>query len=99
MERKPDGRYIDVKGRSWRAAHPNIPRNLVAELASELMAARRAVGHAQRSERDPGIASARRRVSDAEHARADGEQRGENPSETQPQSCDAPRPPEPALPS
>lgn len=54
MERKPDGRYIDVKGRSWRAAHPNIPRNLVAELASELMAARRAVGHAQRSERDPG---------------------------------------------
>jgi len=68
VERTLDGRYIVVHGRRWRASDPNIPENLVAELVSELMAARRAVGDARRSGHDPAVASARRRVSDAKHA-------------------------------
>lgn len=40
-ERTPDGRYIVVDGRRWRASDPAIPDALRAELVSELMAARR----------------------------------------------------------
>lgn len=34
MQRTPDGRYIHVKGRRWRAADPHIHEKLAAELAS-----------------------------------------------------------------
>jgi hypothetical protein len=40
-ERTPDGRYIVVDGRRWRATDPGIPEALRAELVAELMAARR----------------------------------------------------------
>lgn len=60
FERTPDGRYIIVKGRRWRASDPGIPDDLRAELVGELMAARRLV----RS--DP--ARARPRVQDAKVA-------------------------------
>lgn len=40
-ERTPDGRYIVVDGRRWRASDPSIPDPLRAELVAELMAARR----------------------------------------------------------
>ena len=59
-ERTPDGRYIVVDGRRWRATDPSIPEALAAELRSELMAARRAVGA-----REP---DARARVQDAKVA-------------------------------
>lgn len=59
-ERTPDGRYIVVDGRRWRASDPSIPDALRAELVAELMAARRAV----RSEGD----AARHRVQDAKVA-------------------------------
>lgn len=42
-ERTPDGRYIVVDGRRWRASDPRIPENLRAELVAELMLARREV--------------------------------------------------------
>ena len=59
-ERTPDGRYLVIDGRRWRASDPGIPDGLRAELVAELMAARRAV----RAEGD----AARHRVQDAKVA-------------------------------
>lgn len=42
-ETTPDGRYIVVDGRRWRATDPTIPENLRVELVKALMAARRRV--------------------------------------------------------
>jgi hypothetical protein len=39
----PDGRYVIVDGRRWRATDPRIPQQFRAELVAELMAARRGV--------------------------------------------------------
>ena len=41
--RTPDGRYIVVKGRLWRAANPHLPEALRTQLVHDLMDARRAV--------------------------------------------------------
>ncbi len=43
----PDGRYIIVRGRLWRAANPNLPVEEREALVRTLMAARRAVRAAQ----------------------------------------------------
>lgn len=43
VDRTPDGRYIVVNGRRWRASDPAIPEKLRAELVEELMRARRLV--------------------------------------------------------
>jgi hypothetical protein len=56
----PDGRYLLVSGRRWRASDPAIPEPLRQELVNELMAARRLV------RTDPG--AARPRVQDAKAA-------------------------------
>lgn len=65
-ERTPDGRYLVVDGRKWRAADPNVPDPFTKELVRELMAARRAVRDARG---DPSAtAAARRRVQDAKVA-------------------------------
>lgn len=42
-ERTPDGRYILVGNRRWRATDPEIPEDTAGRLRSGLMAARRAV--------------------------------------------------------
>jgi hypothetical protein len=68
VQRTPDGRHIVVDGRRWRATDPDIPERLGAELRSELMAARRAVGVAMRTSDDAAEAAARRRVADAKIA-------------------------------
>ena len=39
----PDGRYIVVRGRLWRAANPALPEELRSALVSQLMQARRSV--------------------------------------------------------
>ena len=66
VERTPDGRYIVVGGRRWRASDPAIPDALRTELVRELMAARREVGAAHGEE--PRTAAARARVQDAKVA-------------------------------
>jgi hypothetical protein len=77
-ERTPDGRYIVVGGRRWRASDPGIPEALRAELVSELMAARRAVRDAD----EEGMATARARVQDAKVALGErGDPWWEPPSE------------------
>ena len=45
----PDGRYIVVRGRLWRAANPHLPEDRRQALVSTLMAARREVGRARRA--------------------------------------------------
>lgn len=59
-ETTPDGHFIVVNGRRWRATDPTIPPKLNQELVDELMAARRAV-RAQEPD-------ARSRVGDAKNA-------------------------------
>ena len=59
-QRTPDGRYLVVNGRRWRAADPGIPEKLRVELVAELMAARRLVRTDE--------AQARPRVQDAKVA-------------------------------
>ena len=56
----PDGRYLIVRGRLWRAANPHLDEDERKALVAELMAARRAVRH----DRDDAaaVARARRRV-------------------------------------
>ena len=65
-ERTPDGRYLVIEGRRWRASDPAIPETLRVELVAELMAARRAVRDA--AGEDAATAAARRRVQDAKVA-------------------------------
>jgi hypothetical protein len=65
-ERTPDGRYLVIEGRRWRASDPAIPEALRTELVAELMAARRAVRDAAGA--DAATAAARRRVQDAKVA-------------------------------
>lgn len=45
----PDGRYIVVRGRLWRAANPNLPPVRHDALVKALMDARRVVGRAKRA--------------------------------------------------
>ena len=52
VEHTPDGRYVVIDGRRWRATDPDIPEDVAAELRKALMAARRAVGVALRAQ-DP----------------------------------------------
>jgi hypothetical protein len=63
-EQTPDGRYIVVAGRRWRASDPRLPEPRRQELVDELMAARRAVGAAKRA----GDADAERAARDRVHA-------------------------------
>jgi hypothetical protein len=46
----PDGRYFVVRGRLWRMSDPSLTEARRAELVAELMAARRAVATARRSD-------------------------------------------------
>ncbi len=61
-ERTPDGRYIVVKGRKWRATDPEIPDEVSARLRRHLMAARRAVAAALRENDAAAEKRARSRV-------------------------------------
>ncbi|MEU0784079.1 hypothetical protein ABZ341_21175 [Streptomyces sp. NPDC006173] len=61
-DRTPDGRYVIVGGRRWRATDPQIPEDVAARLRSHLMAARRAVAAARRAEDPEAERAARRRV-------------------------------------
>jgi hypothetical protein len=62
--RTPDGRYLVVDGRRWRAIDPAIPAPLRTELVAELMHARRAIRGAD----DAATRLARARVQDAKVA-------------------------------
>ncbi|MEV5904463.1 hypothetical protein [Streptomyces sp. NPDC052127] len=61
-EHTADGRFIVVGGRRWRATDPLIPEEDAARLRSHLMAARRAVGAARRTQDAEAERAARARV-------------------------------------
>lgn len=62
--RTPDGRYIVVRGRLWRAANPHLPEDQRQRLTQQLMAARRAV-KAARAAADPAAEDAAHHAVDA----------------------------------
>lgn len=64
----PDGRYIIVRGRLWRAANPHLPEARRDKLIGELMDARRDVGTALRSADKDLEKDARARVHQAKLA-------------------------------
>jgi hypothetical protein len=63
-ERTPDGHYVIIDGRRWRASDPSLPEERRQELVDELMSARRAVGAAKRA----GDPEAERAARDRVHA-------------------------------
>ena len=61
----PDGRYLVVRGRLWRASNPNLTAARRAALVDELMAARRAVKAALHAGHAGQLALARQAVNAA----------------------------------
>ena len=65
--RTPDGRWIVVGGRRWRAADPELPEPVRARLLHHLGTARSAVRSAKRANDDAALTAARARVGAAKH--------------------------------
>ena len=61
----PDGRYLIVRARLWRAANPTLPSQVRAALVNDLMAARREVNAATRKLDVERLAAARAAVNAA----------------------------------
>jgi hypothetical protein len=68
VERTPDGRYVVIDGRRWRATDPLIPEEVAAQLRKELMSARHAVGAALKAQDAAAERAARDRVQQAKTA-------------------------------
>lgn len=64
----PDGRYLVVRGRLWRATNPALPAGEREALTRKLMEARRAVAAARRAGDAEALRAARRGVDDAKVA-------------------------------
>ncbi len=64
----PDGRYIVVKGRLWRASNPALAPEVRQGFVDALMDARRAVAAASRSGDRDGLREARAKVQAAKEA-------------------------------
>ncbi len=67
-ERTPDGHFVVIDGRRWRATDPDIPEEEAARLRSLLMRARRDVGAALRRHDAEAELEARARVHTAKVA-------------------------------
>ena len=67
-DKTPDGRYVVIDGRRWRATDPSLPENRRRELVRELMSARSAVGWAKRRKDAAAERAARDRVQAAKVA-------------------------------
>ena len=65
--RTPDGRWIVVDGRRWRAADPELPDEVRTRLLHHLGTARAAVRTATRAGDEAAVAAARARVDAAKH--------------------------------
>ena len=64
----PDGRYIVVRGRLWRAANPELPEEERSRLVAQLMDGRRAVRTTRAAGDAEGETAAHRAVDEAKHA-------------------------------
>ncbi|MGB8507343.1 MAG: hypothetical protein WCD76_02975 [Pyrinomonadaceae bacterium] len=68
VEKTPDGHYVRIDGRRWRATNPDLTEDERQRLVNELMDARRAVGKALREKDERAEREARRRVNDVKVA-------------------------------
>ena len=66
--RTPDGRYVVVRGRLWRATDPRLSQEQQQQLTRDLMSARRDKGAARRAGDDAAVEAARSRVERAKRA-------------------------------
>ncbi len=66
--RTPDGRYLVVRGRLWRATNPDLPEAQRQAAVRRLMAARREVGRARRQGDREALARAGEAVDAAKRA-------------------------------
>jgi hypothetical protein len=66
-EPTPDGRYIVVRGRRWRAADPELPEDVRDALQHHLGRARSAVRTGRKAGDDDAVRRARDRVGLAKH--------------------------------
>lgn len=64
----PDGRYIVVQGRLWRASNPSLSAGARQAFVNALMEARRAVRSALAAEDREALAEARSKVQAAKEA-------------------------------
>ncbi|HEX8511982.1 MAG TPA: hypothetical protein VF688_02625 [Allosphingosinicella sp.] len=64
----PDGRYIVVEGRLWRASDPRLTTDVREGFVKQLMDARRAVRAAQKADDAKALRSARSGVQAAKEA-------------------------------
>lgn len=64
----PDGRYLIVRGRLWRATNPALPEAERVQHVAALMDARRVIALAQRRGDPEALVAARRAVDAAKHA-------------------------------
>jgi hypothetical protein len=62
----PDGRYIVVQGRLWRAANPTLPAERKVRFMRELLNARRALKAAKLAGEEAAITAARQMVAMAQ---------------------------------
>ncbi|MGW6202952.1 hypothetical protein ACWF9B_04795 [Streptomyces sp. NPDC055089] len=67
-ELTPDGRYVVINHRRWRATDPEIPEDCASRLRHHLMAARRGVAAARRAADAKAETRARTRVNTAKVA-------------------------------
>ncbi|MFF3698039.1 hypothetical protein [Streptomyces sp. NPDC002221] len=58
----PDGHFVVIEGRRWRATDPLLPEDIASRLRTHLMAARRAVRSALADEDEAALRAARERV-------------------------------------
>ncbi|MEU9099569.1 hypothetical protein [Streptomyces sp. NPDC048361] len=68
LDHTPDGHYVSIDGRKWRATDPMLPEDIAARLRVHLMAARRAVRSALSEEDQEAVRVARGRVQRAKVA-------------------------------
>jgi hypothetical protein len=62
----PDGRYIVIQGRLWRAANPSLPAESKVRHMRELLNGRRALKSAKAAGDDVAIAAARQTIAAAQ---------------------------------
>ncbi|MFH9705812.1 hypothetical protein ACH4MW_06565 [Streptomyces luteogriseus] len=67
-EKTPDGHFVVIGGRKWRATDPSIPEEIAARLRRHLMSARRAVRSATTKGDADAEKAARARVNRAKTA-------------------------------
>jgi hypothetical protein len=64
--RTPDGRYIVIRGRLWRAANPSLPAAAKVRHMRELLNGRRALKAAKGAGDDEAITAARKAIAGAQ---------------------------------